>query len=106
MAIFFVLVEEMSWFDSHCHLQGFWEKGDLDETLDRAKEMGVRKMTTVGTSREDWKLYRTLAAEYSGRVFFSAGLHPSYVEICKNHEDFCSLILATAKVTSVPFCCD
>ena len=80
MAIFFVLVEEKSWFDSHCHLQGFWEKGDLDETLDRAREMGVRKMTTVGTSREDWKLYRTLAAEYSGRVFFSAGLHPSYVE--------------------------
>ena len=27
MAIFFVLVEEMSWFDSHCHLHGFWEKG-------------------------------------------------------------------------------
>ncbi len=80
MAIFFVLVEEMSWFDSHCHLQGFWEKGTLDEALGRAEELGVSKMTTVGTSREDWDLYRTLAEKYPERIFFSAGLHPSYVE--------------------------
>lgn len=80
MAIFFVLVEYMSWFDSHCHLQSFWEKGDLDEALDRAEQFGVSKMTTVGTSIDDWKLYRNLSGEYSGRVFFSVGLHPSYVD--------------------------
>ena len=79
-AIFFVLVEEMSWFDSHCHLQGFLEKGTLDEVLGRAEELGVSKMTTVGTSREDWELYRTLAEKYPDRIFFSAGLHPSYVD--------------------------
>ena len=33
MAIFFVLVEEMSWFDSHCHLNGFLEKGILEDVL-------------------------------------------------------------------------
>jgi len=80
MAIFFVLVEEMSWFDSHCHLHGFWEKGTLDEVLSRADELGVSKMTTVGTSREDWDLYRALAEKYSERIVFSAGLHPSYVD--------------------------
>ena len=80
MAIFFVLVEEMSWFDSHCHLHGFWEKGTLDEVLGRADELGVSKMTTVGTSREDWGLYRSLAEKYPERIFFSAGLHPSYVD--------------------------
>ena len=79
MAIFFVLVEEMSWFDSHCHLQGFWEKGTLEEVLGRAEELGVSKMTTVGTSRDDWVLYKALAEKYPDRIFFSAGLHPSYV---------------------------
>jgi TatD DNase family protein len=79
-AIFFVLVEKMSWFDSHCHLQGFFEKGTLEEVLARAEELDVSKMTTVGTSPEDWELYRTLAEKYPERIFFSAGLHPSYVD--------------------------
>ena len=70
----------MSWFDSHCHLHGFWEKGTLDEVLNRADELGVSKMTTVGTSREDWDLYGSLTEKYPGRIFFSAGLHPSYVD--------------------------
>ena len=80
IAIFFVLVEDMSWFDSHCHLHGFWEKGTLDEVLNRADVLGVSKMTTVGTSREDWDLYGSLTEKYPGRIFFSAGLHPSYVD--------------------------
>ena len=65
MAIFFVLVEEMSWFDSHCHLQGFWEKGDLGETLDRAKEMGVRK------NDYSWHLQRGLETlqDFGCRIF-------------------------------------
>ena len=61
-------------------MQSFWEKGELDDALDRAEQFGVPKMTTVGTSRDDWKLYRTLSGEYPGRVFFSVGLHPGYVE--------------------------
>jgi TatD DNase family protein len=81
MAIFFVLVEYMSWFDSHCHLNGFLEKGILEEVMDRASQNEVSKMTAVGTIPEDWIVYRTLAREYPDRLYYSAGLHPSYVDL-------------------------
>lgn len=70
----------MSWFDSHCHLNGFFEKMLLEEVLDRASQNGVSRMTAVGTTPEDWGVYRTLAQKYSERIFYSAGLHPSYVD--------------------------
>ena len=79
MAIFFVLVEEMSWFDSHCHLNGFLEKGILEEVLVRASEHEVTRMTAVGTDPDDWSVYRSLAGSYPDRIFYSAGLHPNYV---------------------------
>ena len=79
MALIFVLVEEKSWFDSHCHLNGFLEKGILEEVLDRSDRNGVSRMTAVGTTPEDWSIYGTLARKYSGRIYFSAGLHPGYV---------------------------
>ncbi|MBT3636473.1 MAG: TatD family hydrolase [Opitutae bacterium] len=81
MAIIFVLVEEMSWFDSHCHLNGFLEKGILEEVLDRASQHEVSRMTAVGTTPEDWNVYRTLVRKYPERIFCSGGLHPSYVGI-------------------------
>lgn len=80
MAIIFVLVEEMSWFDSHCHLNGFLEKGILEDVLDRSDQNGVSRMTAVGTTPEDWGVYRALARKYPGRIHSSAGLHPSYVD--------------------------
>jgi len=80
MAIIFVLVEEMSWFDSHCHLNGFFEKGILEEVLDRAAQNEVSRMTAVGTTPEDWSVYRALVRKYPERIFCSAGLHPSYVD--------------------------
>ena len=80
MAIIFVLVEEMSWFDSHCHLNGFLEKGILEDVLDRSDQNGVSRMTAVGTTPEDWGVYRALARKYPGRIHCSAGLHPSYVD--------------------------
>jgi TatD DNase family protein len=37
-------------------------------------------MITIGTSPEDWELYRGLAATHRDRVHFSVGLHPCSVE--------------------------
>ena len=36
-------------------------------------------MVTVGTSTDDWDLYATLSKKYSSDIFYSVGLHPSYV---------------------------
>jgi TatD DNase family protein len=37
-------------------------------------------MVTIGTSLDDWALYRGLAAAHAGLVHYSAGLHPCAVE--------------------------
>ncbi|HTO05183.1 MAG TPA: TatD family hydrolase, partial [Opitutus sp.] len=62
--------------DTHTHLESFAQRGVLPETLVRAREAGVQAMVAIGTSPEDWELYRTLARENAGFVHFSVGLHP------------------------------
>ena len=37
-------------------------------------------MVTVGTSSDDWDLYATLSKQFSSDIFYSVGLHPSYVD--------------------------
>jgi TatD DNase family protein len=66
--------------DTHTHLESFAHRGVLPETLGRAREAGVEAMVTIGTSPEDWDLYRTLARENAGFVHFSVGLHPCAVD--------------------------
>lgn len=70
----------MSWFDTHCHLQSFLRKDELEQILQRAEDAGVEKMVTVGTSKEDWTDYKDLAHQYPGKIYYSAGLHPGYVD--------------------------
>lgn len=70
----------MSWFDSHCHLQSFINGQDLESVLQRAEDHGVEKILTVGTDPKDWGDYQRLAQIYPKKIFYSAGLHPGYVD--------------------------
>jgi len=70
----------MSWLDTHCHLQSFLRNHELESVLERAQERGVEKMVTVGTSPEDWADYQQLAQSYPNQIYYSAGLHPGYVD--------------------------
>ncbi len=70
----------MTLIDTHLHLASYAKNGTLDVTLGRAHDTGVSAMITVGTSSEDWLLYRDLAATYRGTVHFSVGLHPCSVD--------------------------
>jgi len=70
----------MSWFDTHCHLQSFLRNHELESVLEHAKERGLEKMVTVGTSPEDWADYQQLAQSYPNQIYYSAGLHPGYVD--------------------------
>lgn len=70
----------MELIDSHTHLECFYRRGELPEILQRARELGVAEMVTVGTDPGDWELYRSLAEEYAGQVCYTAGLHPCHVE--------------------------
>lgn len=70
----------MGLIDTHTHLESFAQRGLLAETLEQARSAGVDAMITIGTSPEDWELYRGLAAAHRGSVHFSVGLHPCSVE--------------------------
>ncbi|MDQ8195844.1 TatD family hydrolase [Coraliomargarita sp. SDUM461004] len=70
----------MELIDSHCHLKGFKDKGELEPMLERAAGAGVQHFITVGTSPADWVSYREMHANYPGRIDYSVGLHPCYVD--------------------------
>ncbi len=66
----------MDLIDSHCHLESFYAKGELDTALAGAAEAGVKRLITIGTSTDDWPLYQRLATEYAGQIDWTVGLHP------------------------------
>ncbi len=70
----------MELIDSHTHLESFDKRGETDAVLARAREAGVTRLITIGTSTEDWARYRGLAAKHVGTVFYTAGLHPCSVD--------------------------
>lgn len=70
----------MGLIDTHTHLESFARKGILPETLTRAKESGVDCLITVGTSPDDWDLYRGLAKLNAGLIHYTVGLHPCSVD--------------------------
>ena len=70
----------MTWTDSHCHLEGFRNKGILPETLERARRAGVSRLVVIGTDPEDWAVNREIAQENPDEIFHTVGLHPNHVE--------------------------
>lgn len=70
----------MELIDSHCHLKGFKDKGELDATLKRAAEAGVTRYIAVGTSEKDWVSYREMQMAHPGKINYTVGLHPCYVD--------------------------
>lgn len=74
----------MPLIDTHTHLESFVHQGPevLAGVLARAREAGVAAMITIGTSPDDWELYRRLAAEHAATGFIrhTVGLHPCSVD--------------------------
>ena len=70
----------MGLIDTHTHLESFARKGTLPEVLARAKEADLDAMIAIGTSPEDWALYRRLAQEHAGFIHYTVGLHPCSVD--------------------------
>ncbi len=70
----------MGLIDTHTHLESFVRHGTLEGALARARDAAVDAMITIGTSPDDWALYRDLAAQHLGFVRYSVGLHPCSVD--------------------------
>lgn len=65
----------MVWVDSHAHLDDPAFAPDLEAVLARAREAGVARLVTIGTSLESSR--RALAiAEGHAEVWFAPGIHP------------------------------
>ena len=69
----------MPLIDTHTHLESFARKDELPAVLTRAREAGLVAMIAIGTSPEDWTLYRKIAQGQPGFVYYTAGLHPCSV---------------------------
>ncbi|MBL9203022.1 MAG: TatD family hydrolase [Opitutaceae bacterium] len=72
----------MGLIDTHTHLESFARHGTLAGALERARAAGVETMITIGTSPDDWLLYRELAAAHAADrlVRHTVGLHPCSVD--------------------------
>lgn len=65
--------------DTHTHLETFVRQGTLDAVLARARAAAIESMIAVGTSSDDWALYRELSRTHAGFVHYTVGLHPCHV---------------------------
>ncbi|WP_309400185.1 TatD family hydrolase [Cerasicoccus maritimus] len=70
----------MDLIDSHCHFEKFAQRGLVDDVIARAAELGVNRFINIGTSLDDWALYRDLARKHPGKLYWTAGLHPCHVD--------------------------
>jgi TatD DNase family protein len=71
-------MQELSFFDSHCHLQDKRYKGAVDGVLERGRNAGVRALSCCGTNENDWQAVAELAKTCTS-VVPSFGLHPWFV---------------------------
>jgi len=65
-------------FDTHCHLDDPRLLEELDAVLDRAKEAGVRRITTIGCATDVASMMSAveLARQHPGRISATVGVHP------------------------------
>ena len=65
--------------DTHAHLDYPDFANDLEDVLGRAKDAGVMRIITIGTSVESSRRAIDLAEKYPA-VFATIGVHPTSVE--------------------------
>lgn len=64
--------------DSHCHLDMNPYRADIDAVLDRAEEVGVKQIVTVGIDPISSRKALSLAERYDN-IFATIGVHPHAV---------------------------
>jgi TatD DNase family protein len=62
--------------DSHAHLADAAFAGDRDAVISRARDAGAAAIVCIGESLDAAALAAEYAAQYSGFVFSTAGIHP------------------------------
>ena len=65
--------------DSHCHLNFEQLSSQLDDVVERAREVGVGHMLTIGTKLREFEGVRAIAEKYDD-IHCSVGVHPHEAE--------------------------
>lgn len=71
--------------DTHCHLTFPELSGRVAQVLAGARQAGVDRVITIGTTPADAQAARAIAHAHHG-VYFAAGLHPHYGPQVAGHE--------------------
>ena len=61
--------------DSHCHLDFTDFGADLDSVIKNASENGVKRMVSIGTTKDDFANALALTQKYNN-IYCSFGIHP------------------------------
>jgi len=64
------------YFDSHAHLTDRAFDADRAEVISRAQSAGVKYLTEIACSPDDWENALALATRYPGEIFCALGIHP------------------------------
>lgn len=76
-------------------------ENDLDQVIDRAKQVGVEKMLVTGSCLEETRCAMKLCRENQGMLYCTAGVHPCSSLQFENHEggpeDYLKQLRETAK---------
>ena len=70
-------------FESHCHLDDTSFVGDLNDTIERARQADVTAIMVVGVDLDSSQRAVAIAEEHPG-VFASVGIHPHDAKICSD----------------------
>ena len=62
------------WIDTHAHIDKL--KSSPEEVLKQAEQVGVYRILTIGTEREDWELIVSLCEKHAPQVYGALGMHP------------------------------
>jgi TatD DNase family protein len=69
---------ELTWIDTHAHLDDERFNPDLPAVLERAAQAGVQTIITIGIDRVSSETAVALASHWPG-VFAAVGIHPNHV---------------------------
>ncbi len=73
----------------------------MPDVLERARRSEVSKMVTVGTSQKDWYTYRQLCEHNPSEIYYSAGLHPGYVNHVWEEQVSCLVDIWKSNLTPI-----
>ena len=83
--------------DTHCHLDDVRLIGDEDAVLQKAREMDVETLVTIGTDEITSAAAAKIAARHPGKIYHTIGAHPSDVD--RFDEDILKTIEQLARET-------